>query len=214
MSLSYNALLNRSWDSIKDQLPLVAGLTLVYFVGLGALNMIPFAGGFLTGPFTAGYMICLLKLRRREQIDYQDVFWGFLNLNRLLQLVVAGLLVGFLMILGFLLLIVPGIWFAVASTFTTAYIVLREDDAVTAMKKSLEAVKGRWWNVFGLLLIVALLMGAGALCFLIGLLVTTPLATLMVLLAAEELAPRPEQLGAGTSTSSTTGPSVMTVNPS
>lgn len=210
MTLSYSSLFNKAWDGLKDQLPLVAGLTLVYFMGAIALGMIPFVGSFLSGPFTAGYMKCLLKIRNKEEIGYQDVFWGFLNLNRLAQLLVAGLLVGALTIAGFIFLILPGIWFAVASGLTTSYIVLTDTDAVTAMKKSLAAVKGQWWNIFGLFIFIGFLMVAGALCFLLGLLVATPISSMMLLLAAETLSPKTQPV----QPSLTAGPSVMTINPS
>lgn len=210
MSLSYSNLFNKSWDVIKDQLPLVAGLTLVYWVGALALSMVPVVGGFLSGPFTAGYMRCLMRIRDRQEIGYEDVFWGFMNLNRLAQLLVLGLIVGVLTVLGFIFLVVPGIWFAVASSLATAYLVLADTDAVTALKKSLAAVKGQWFEVFVLLLILGCLFVAGALCFILGLLVTTPLAVMMLLQTAESLAGK---TGAPT-TPAPHGPSVINVNPS
>ncbi|MFN7729779.1 MAG: hypothetical protein ACK5P7_11535 [Bdellovibrio sp.] len=208
-------LFDKSWNAIKDQLALVAGLTLVYGVGLAAISMIPFAGSFLSAPFTAGYMVCLLKIRAKQDIDYNDVFWGFQNFNRFAQLLLAGFIVGILMILGFFFLVIPGIWFLVASSLTTAYLVLNDGDAITSMKKSLAAVQGNWWHVCGLLIVLGLLAFAGALCFFVGLLIAMPVATLMTLGAAEALSAKadPATSGPGT-TAPSHGPSIITVNPS
>ena len=212
---SISNIFDRSWNGIKDQLALTAGLTLVYLVGITAISMLPIVGGFLSAPFTAGYMVCLLKIRKNEDIDYNDVFWGFQNFNRFAQLLLGGFLVGFLLILATIFFVIPGIWFLVASSLTTAYLVLNDSDAVTALKKSLAAVKGRWWHVCLLMLALGLLTLIGMVCFLIGLLVTIPLVNLMILTAAEELegsAP----IGAASSSPGGpgSGPSVIKVNPS
>ncbi|MBX2995181.1 MAG: hypothetical protein KF681_10170 [Bdellovibrionaceae bacterium] len=212
---SISAIFDKSWNGIKDQLALTAGLTLVYLVGITAIAMTPFIGSFLSAPFTAGYMICLLKIRRNEDIEYRDVFWGFQNFNRFAQLLLAGFLVGALTVVATIFFILPGIWFIIASSFTTAYMVLNDTDAVTALKKSLAAVKGRWWHIFVFMMALGLLALAGAICFFIGLLVTIPLVNMMTLTAAEELE---EYARAGATPTSPgtpgSGPSVMTVNPS
>lgn len=211
MTPTYSTLFNKSWDSLKNNLPLVAGLTLVYMVGLGAMSCLPVFGGFFTAPFTAGYMICLLRIRKNEVFGYTDVFWGFMNFSRFLQLLLASFLVGVITIAGTICLLIPGIWFAIASSFTTSYIVLNDTDAITAIKKSLAAVKGRWWFVFGLLLFCGLLAVLGALCFVIGLLLALPVSSMMILIAAEQLSTAPQNTEGPTVSS---GPSVLNVNPS
>ena len=204
--LNYSDLFNKSWNSIKDQLPLVAGLTLVYMVGLTALGTFHVFGALFTIPFGAGYLVCLLKVRNKETFSFQDILWGFQNFNRFLHLVLANFLVIFLLIAGSIFFVIPGIWFGVASSLTTAYLVLNDTDAVTALKSSLAAVKGHWWKMAGLISLIGLLFFAGAMCFLIGVLIAMPIAALLVIHAAEALASK-----AGASSTAT---SVLHVNPS
>ena len=213
MTLSATTLFNQAWESIKALLPLVAGLTLIYLIGVFSFAMVPFLGGFLTGPFTAGYMVCLLRITRNQEISYKDVFWGFLNLNRFAHLLTLGLLHAILVGLGLILFIIPGVWFVIASWFSTTYFVLGEHDAVTAIKKSLASVKGHWFEVFGLLCFTGLLLLTGAACFLLGLLVAIPITTLMFILAAENLDQTPAPLLNQESTLLNRS-SVMSVNPS
>lgn len=209
MTLSINDTFNKSWDAIKNSLPLVAGLTLVYGVGIAAISMIPIVGNFLSTPFTAGYMYCLIKIRRGDSIDYPDVFWAFMDFNRLGQLLLAGAITGLLTILGFILLVVPGVWFIVASSLTTAFLVLKDTDALTAIRLSKDSVRGNWWKVLLLLIAMGLLVCAGMMCFFIGVLIALPVSSLMLITAAETLSHiegKDPQSGTGSS-------SVFTVNP-
>lgn len=61
----------------------------------------------------------------------------------------AGLLTGIVIFAGMLLLIIPGVIFAVMFLFAS-HIVIYEDKGVRAsMRRSKELVSGNWWNTFG-----------------------------------------------------------------
>lgn len=70
-------------------------------------------------------------------------FWSYIWLATLLTLVTTG---------GLILLIIPGIIFAI--WFSLSYFVLLLEDirGVEAMKRSKAYVKGKWWAVFGRLM--------------------------------------------------------------
>lgn len=187
MKLAYSEVLDSAWKSLKDDLALVAGLTFVWLVGAGLVNAIPMLGNVLSFPLLAGYVRCLLKIRAKENFGYEDFFWGFLNFNRLLHLVLANLLIGLGMVVGLILLLVPGIWWIIASFFTLQNMVLKDVDSVGAIQTSMQQVKGRWWNIFGFALVIGLLNIAGALCFFVGLLVSIPVSALAVVIATEQI---------------------------
>lgn len=63
-------------------------------------------------------------------------------------LVVAG---------GFILLVVPGIYLAVALVFATPSVVVEARRGVDALKRSRALAKGYWWRIFGTLLLAMLL---------------------------------------------------------
>lgn len=187
--VTYSNLFSTSWDAMKNQLFLVAGLTLVWTLGVGALSFIPAIGWMMTGPFTAGYLRSLLKIRSNETIGFEDIFWGFTDVNRLIHLVLVGFLVGVLTLVGFICLVIPGIYLAVATFLATQVLVLHGTDSVESIKRSMEIVKGRWWWFFGLTILIGLLNLAGILCFFVGIFVTIPLSNFIVLHAVEKISP-------------------------
>ncbi|MGH6734854.1 MAG: hypothetical protein ACRECX_02070 [Methyloceanibacter sp.] len=96
-------------------------------------------------------------------------FWKFLG---------ASILVGLTIGIGFLLLIVPGVIALLFFIFTTFIVIDRELGPIEAMKESMRITKGYRWPLLGFILVVALLMLAGALALLVGLLVAVPVTTL------------------------------------
>jgi hypothetical protein len=184
--LIYSDILNESWKSLKGQLPLVAGLSLVFTVGLLVLFKIPFLGQAVMGPFSLGYLKCLLRIRSNETIGYSDFFWGFQEMNRFVHALLLSVLIS-LGYLGFIFLLIPGIWWMVASTFANAIFVMGTEDCIEALKKSIALVQGRWWNVAGLIGVLCLINFAGAMCFAIGIFISLPVATLALYIAAEKL---------------------------
>jgi len=194
MKIVYSEVFDSAWKSIKDDLALSAGLTLVFMVGAGVCSKIPVVGTFVTLPFYAGYLRCLMQIRKKETIGYEDFFWGFSQFNRFLHLVLLNVLIGIGAVIGTILLIVPGIWWLIASSFSTQVITLKDIDCIEAMKTSMAMVKGRWWNIFGLMICTGLLVGAGFLCFLVGALIAMPVASLAMIIAAEQLLKDPQVL--------------------
>jgi hypothetical protein len=59
--------------------------------------------------------------------------------------------------IGFLLLIVPGIWLGVRWYFAAQAAVLEGTAPAASLRRSLELVDGRWWDVFGALLVSGIL---------------------------------------------------------
>lgn len=68
----------------------------------------------------------------------------------------TSILVGIMMILGFVALIIPGILIAVWSSQTTYAIIFENKSGLSAYKRSKELVKGRFWPVLGRLMFVVL----------------------------------------------------------
>jgi hypothetical protein len=185
--LIFSDILGSAWKGIKEDLALVGGLTLVYFVGLAVAGQVPLIGVLFSMPLTAGYFRCLLKIRHREVIGFEDFLWGFWNFNRFLHLILLYAFVWLGGLVGFVLLVIPGIWWFVVTSFSSQIIVLKHVDSVEAIKKSMALVEGRWWNIFGFGFKIFLVNLAGLLCFFIGLLVAFPVTAMAGLIAAEKL---------------------------
>jgi uncharacterized membrane protein len=96
-------------------------------------------------------------------------FWKYLGASILL-----GLAVG----LGFLLLIVPGIIFALMFMFTTFIVIDRELGPIEAMKESNRMARGHKWSLLGFMLVLVLINLLGVLALVVGLLVSIPVSSL------------------------------------
>ena len=77
---------------------------------------------------------------------------------------------------GFILLIVPGIIFAIKLQFAEYLIVDKKLDAVDSLKGSWEMTKGVKWNLFLFGLLLALINVLGFLALIVGLVITVPLS--------------------------------------
>ena len=93
--------------------------------------------------------------------------------RRLGGLLLVSLLGGAIILLGLLALIVPGVWLAVAFGVAVPALMLERHGPVTALSRSYELVRGRWWPAAGALFagyLVAALVGA----LILGLLMIAP----------------------------------------
>lgn len=182
---TYSEVFQKAWDSFKGNLAFTAGLTLVYVTAAAVLSQIPIAGWLMVAPLLAGYTRCLLQIRKGQEMGYQDFFWGFLDLNRLAQIVLIHLMVSLGTTVGFILFIIPGIWFLVSTFLASTHFVLFGGDAINSIKKSMEIVKQNWFQFLGFLLLIGLLNLVGALCLVIGVLVTIPVTVLAAVIILE-----------------------------
>lgn len=75
---------------------------------------------------------------------------------------VAGILVSLLLIVFliplFILLIIPGIIFGIYWTFSLYALVIDKTSISGALKKSHDVVRGRWWKVFGYVILLGLIV--------------------------------------------------------
>lgn len=171
--------LKTGWELFK-QYPLgFMGFTLLYFVIAMVMRAVPAVGWlafFLAHtPLAAGFFGVHGRLLSRQPVEFSHFFLGFRS-NRLIPLVLLGLVSQVLVTLGFLLLIAPGVYLAVGYLFAPLFILDRERDFWAAMEDSRKAVSRRWFGFFGFTLLLVLVNMAGALFLGLGLLVTVPLS--------------------------------------
>jgi len=91
-----------------------------------------------------------------------------------LKYLLASIIVGIITFIGFILLIVPGIIFAIKLQFVPYLIADKNLGPFEAIKTSWRITKGVKWNLFLFALLAILVNIGGALLLLVGLLVTIP----------------------------------------
>jgi len=101
---------------------------------------------------------------------------AFSCIDRALPVFLASLLTTLLTYVGFALILIPGIYLAIAYCMTMPLIVDRRLQPWQAMETSRKAVTKRWFQYFGLLLVVGLVILASAIPLGIGIIWTAPWA--------------------------------------
>jgi hypothetical protein len=77
--------------------------------------------------------------------------------SRYLPYLGTYLLAGLGILVGFLLLIIPGIYLAVSWVMVGALVVIEGLSGTTALKRSRSLVSGHWWHAFGVLFVTMLI---------------------------------------------------------
>lgn len=124
------------------------------------------------GPLYAGYFIVAFKLLNKRSVEFSDFFQGF---TMFLPLFLASLITGIFTLLGFILLVLPGIYLAVAYILVIPLIVDKNLDFWQAMEVSRRFVTRNWFPFFGFGALLFLINLLGVITCGVGTLITVPL---------------------------------------
>ena len=136
----------------------------------GILGFLAFIYGiFVNGPVQYGVAFAFLKSARGDKLEIKDMFEAFKNY---LNAVLASLLVGVIILIGLVLLIIPGIIFACKLAFTPYLVVDRKMAVMAAIEESWRMTGGHAWKVFFIGLLAIPISIAGLLCFIVGIVIS------------------------------------------
>ncbi|AVZ39361.1 MULTISPECIES: hypothetical protein [unclassified Dietzia] len=174
------------WQMFKNNpLPWVL-IMLIMFVANGVGSWIQnsqsesvaFLGSILTIAVSLVFQAFLIRGALLEVDGHKPEIGDFFKLHNFGAFVLAAILVAIATTIGFILLIIPGIVVAFFLYWTLHFVVDRNMTAIDAMKSSVNAIKSDAGNLFALALLNILIVIAGALALLVGLLVAAPVAAL------------------------------------
>lgn len=193
------------WETFQKRPWFFVGVTFLYFAinflisfigdsvsavlgaGLGtfednAINLLLnfFLGGLL------GLMTVVFLLKAHDALDHLQIedawqptrYWSYLIVSVLMGLVTIG---------GIILLVIPGIIFALMFWFGGYIVVDQGRSPIEAMKESARITKGHKWELFLLGVASIGLVVIGFICLLVGMLVAVPVVTLAFTHAFREL---------------------------
>lgn len=123
-------------------------------------------------PFVAGINMVGIRQAAGQPVRFGEVFSHF---GRTLPLLLAAILMGILVNLGFMLFILPGLYLAVAFILTIPLIVERKLSAWDAMMTSCKAINQHWFKVFFLYIVLGIILAISMIPLMIGLIWTFPL---------------------------------------
>ncbi len=147
--------LSRGWALYRDRPLLLSGATLLVALINAIASSIPF-GTLITGPPLLGGLYCMvMRLERGEEAEIGNLFDA---LPRFVPLVVAAVLMSALITIGMVLLLLPGLYLAIAYGFTTLNIIDRNLDFWPAMEHSRKTITAHFWAYTGFVLVVLLII--------------------------------------------------------
>jgi hypothetical protein len=190
---------SRGWEIFKQNALLFVAFFVVIMVIFGAASLLPYplgAGGegkggggivnaILSPIFFAGFYIVAFKVAKGRNAAFGDFFLGF---NNFLQLFLTQFIGNFLVAIGLILLIIPGIYLLISYMFAVPFVVEKNLDFWNALETSRKLISRNWFGFLGLALLIGLLNLGGALLLGIGLLVTIPWSFCILTAAFEDIA--------------------------
>jgi len=208
MGFSAGAAIRYGWETFKRRLWFFVGATLIILIasavseGIGSAIDAAITGS-VDEPSILGAVVSLalgtlismgataFYLVAHDNPEAADLsllwhpqpFWKYLGMYLLVALVIAA---------GLILLIVPGIIFALMFMFAPLIVIERELGPIDAMKESNRITRGHKWPLLGLVALLILINVLGVLALVVGLLVSIPVSTFAFVHAYRSLSGRPE----------------------
>jgi hypothetical protein len=176
------------WETFKKDPWFYAGVTLALSIFSTLVNWLTNHGsgifgivGWLIG-FAASTVVTIAYARLALSASSgQHVNWnGLWAPEHFWRMFGATLLQGIIIVIGFILVIIPGIIAALILCFTQLLVVDKKMQPFEALKESYRLTKGHLLQLFLLMLCLILLNIVGAVLLLVGLLVTVPVTILAI----------------------------------
>ncbi len=127
--------------------------------------------------FTAGLMLIGVRRVFGEEVSWKMVFAGF---SKGFTITIAMILQTILVGIGFLLLVLPGIYLSIGYALTLPLILDKGLGPWEAMEASRKAIHKKWWTVLGVYLVMMLLYAISAIPLGLGLIWTIPMFFVLI----------------------------------
>jgi hypothetical protein len=138
-----------------------------------SLGMDTWASVLLSAPIYGALNIYYLKKMRGAAVEVGDVFRAMVVM--FVPLFLVGLVGTLITAAGFLLLFLPGIYFAVAYAFAKMLVVDHHMPFWTALEVSRRVISAQWFRMFGLVLLATFVSLLGLIGLIVGVFFTIPL---------------------------------------
>jgi uncharacterized membrane protein len=195
-SVNIGLYFSRGWDIFKEYAGGFIGFLLITVVISVASSLLPYPlgtnedglGGIvnlvLSPILTAGYYIVAFSIAKGRSPSFGDFFKGF---NSFLQIFLVYLVTAILTAVGFVLVIIPGIYLAVSYMFAMPLVVEKHMSFWEAMEGSRQLITKNWLAFFGLAILLVLINIAGLIPCGLGLLITAPWTMCIIVAAYEDI---------------------------
>ena len=192
ITFSISELIQDAWSKFKEKLGFWILITIIsivvgYFGDYG-LSVDPesfeasftsiqgFVISILSLYLSASITLIYIKFMRGESVSLNDLF--AVDLNKFIHYVLAVLVSGVLMVIGFILLILPGFYIMARLMFVQYLVLDRNLSFLEAIKKSFKMSEGHVLDFISFMFAMAFLVILGFLSLVFGILVAIPVTSL------------------------------------
>jgi uncharacterized membrane protein len=172
--------LKDAWAIFMKGPEVFVSLTFLYFAVVFVLGGLPVVGQLISFLFFSLLPAAFILAAESGRGDGKITFESLQKIMPIApQLLALGVAKSILIMLGFMLLVLPGIYVMLALAFAELFLVLRNTTFVDAMKESQKLAHENLFGVLGMMIVCVMLAISGALLIGIGLLVSIPVAVLV-----------------------------------
>ena len=163
--------LSEGWQLYLREPMLLSVAALIVGIANAVASWVPFASLLIGPPLLGSLYLMVMAVDRGDQVSLSNLGDGF---KYFLPLVLASVLVSIIIGVGLILLVIPGLYFALAYGFTTLNIVDKGLEFWPAMETSRKTITSVFWSylVLGILMLVIIIIGS--IPFGLGLVVAIP----------------------------------------
>lgn len=188
-SFSIKEALRFGWTTFKKEPWLFVGVAAFVFVITALTNTLSEEGDFMGALITIpvillqwwlylGVVRVALAAHAGAPVSFKMVFGE--SWKTLFRFALAMIVTGVLTLIGFVLLIIPGIIVQLMLSMVVFAVLDKGMEPIAALKESKRLTDGHKWDLFLLMLVLVVLNVLGAIVFGVGLLVTVPVSILAI----------------------------------
>lgn len=199
MNVDKVGLIKKGWEVVKANARLMAllvGAFVIFNILQSAFSnyfretalsiVVSLAFSALSLFLEIGFIKIVLKLVDGKKAEFQEL-WAYPQY--FVNMVLSSIIYALILVGGFLLLIIPGIYLALRLQFYSFYVVDKNAGVTDSLKMSWNATKGKTLDIFVFMLLLIGLNILGALALLVGLLITIPVSFVAYTLFYRKLQP-------------------------
>ena len=175
-TFSVNAVFKEAYAIMKPKFWSVIGQFLLIYVGLSVLFFILLGRGAALGGIITSFVLLRWSLSyvHKGSFSFDDIFEN-LTFKRFIYFILTVILVVLAIVGGMILLIIPGIIFAVWVTFAKYLVIEMDLKPMEALRESKRITKGVRWKIFWFYIVSGFVLFLGFLCLIVGIFFAAPL---------------------------------------
>ena len=196
--ISVSSIFSKAWEVFKENGSDIVVITFVYIVLSSVISVLDsmaegsnfiivllfsIACGISQMILALGYYRMLLNAVD-EKVSTLSVLFMHTNPSLLLHYIIGSIVAGVAIVIGFIFLIIPGIYLAIRLQYFTYCVLEQEEpDCIQALKESWQMTEGHVLDLFALGCLAFCIVILGLIALVVGLIVAIPVVGLMSAIA-------------------------------